>query len=137
MVNKVLSDELEFKGRSGKGGAVGWVARDDRGNLCSSGARVYRGLLNVEALEALGIRDALLWAIDKCLPKIILENDNKSIILQLQQGNCANVSCGAILEEIRVLAQKTERTVFRFSARSANSEADALARQTLSSCNMY
>ncbi|CAN1239055.1 LINE-1 retrotransposable element ORF2 protein [Linum grandiflorum] len=124
-------------GRSGKGGAVGWVEKDARGHLFSSGARVYRGLVNVETLEALGIRDALLWAIEKGLPKIILENDNKGIICQIQQGNCANLLCGAILAEICALTQKTEKTVFRFSARSANSEADAIARQTLMNCSLY
>ncbi|CAN0838920.1 hypothetical protein LINGRAHAP2_LOCUS2421, partial [Linum grandiflorum] len=51
-----ILDLRKITGRRGKGGAIGWVARDNKGNICASGSKIYRGMLEVESLEAPGIR---------------------------------------------------------------------------------
>ncbi|CAN0912624.1 Putative ribonuclease H protein At1g65750 [Linum grandiflorum] len=113
-------------------GSTAWIVRNDQGKMLFSGYSRYKGIIDVATLEALAIRDALLWASNHHLDRVILESDCLSVVQLLQIRNSAHLAFGAILKEILQISSSLNFCVFNHASRLCNRAADKIAKSALS-----
>ncbi|CAN0879292.1 Putative F-box/LRR-repeat protein At3g28410 [Linum grandiflorum] len=56
-------------------GSTAWIVRNDQGRVLFSCSSLYNGITDIATLEALGIRDAVLWASYHNFGHVIFESD--------------------------------------------------------------
>lgn len=68
-------------------GTVGVVCKNDEGEYLGASARVFLGITEPAALEALACREALALASDLGLNQAVIDSDCKEVLTNIKDGN--------------------------------------------------
>ncbi|XP_058216648.1 uncharacterized protein LOC131327503 [Rhododendron vialii] len=82
---------------------VGIVARDHWGQIVGMMAIPFIGLFSPRAVEAMAFREALVFAANRGLSKIVLEGDSLQVVQALTQAGKSFADCSSILLDCLVL----------------------------------
>ena len=114
-------------------GGVGIVARDHMGEVVCGRCSRYDGVMDLESVELLACRDAMLLAREKNIQQVVIETDCQNI-KTLWESNMGERTVGVyILREMRSLVRFFQGVQLRYVSRSANRVAHSAAKEALSS----
>ncbi|GKV36865.1 hypothetical protein SLEP1_g44951 [Rubroshorea leprosula] len=110
----------------------GAVARDSSGEVVSAMMSKEQGLVSTEVSEACSLRQALKWAKDLMLDKVVVETDCASIVTAINCDTyCFNSSLRHILMDCKNLMASFTICRLQHVGRNGNSVAHELARRAL------
>ncbi|XP_042509137.1 uncharacterized protein LOC122084769 [Macadamia integrifolia] len=113
-------------------GCLGIICRDHQGRpyfAISDLVQFQSALVG----EAIAIHSSLLEAISEDITHVVVENDNKDVIIYLNNGtSSASLTVNAILEDILHLKTYFGSCIFSFVPREFDSLANSLVRRALS-----
>ncbi|XP_074323135.1 uncharacterized protein LOC141660074 [Apium graveolens] len=104
------------------------VVRDHNGELVEAMSKCSRGLVNPEAVEAMGIREALSWVKQKQQHDVIVETDCLVMVQWIRSSYAALSYLGRLIDECRQLLVdlQDKNVMLRFVKRFANNVAHYL-----------
>jgi ribonuclease HI len=117
--------------KTGRGGAVGAVCRDEAGLFLGASSLTIKGISDPTVLEALACREAMALAADLNLQRVTVATDCLAVVNNIKQDYAGSYSM--IIEEVKADARGLQRASFRHENRASNSEAHCLARLAVSS----
>ncbi|KAI8549830.1 hypothetical protein RHMOL_Rhmol06G0055900 [Rhododendron molle] len=110
---------------------VGLVARDHKGQILGMASIPSMGLLSPRSVEAMGFREALVFAANSGLSHIIIEGDSLEVVQALIQEGKSLSDCSSILLDCIELLPLFSSSHFTHVNRSCNRVAHSLAKQSL------
>ncbi|OVA08131.1 hypothetical protein BVC80_1725g7 [Macleaya cordata] len=118
---------------------IGFLLRDNTGYFRGAKCMQHRSYCSEEA-EGIALFEAIKWAKDLNITRIIFESDAQ-VLVRYIQGNDVKIDwrCKSILEDCKFLISNSVSFVVNFFPRSANRAADCLAkaaRISSSSCSV-
>ncbi|CAA7024484.1 unnamed protein product [Microthlaspi erraticum] len=114
-------------------GGMGWVFKDPSGAILAQGSASSAFLPSALAAEASAIKLALLAAKAADYENLTCFSDCQELILLLKTNGLSNEIQGLLLD-IRFLVSSFAWVNFLYVPRAQNSEADLLAKSSLSGC---
>ncbi|CAH9086857.1 unnamed protein product [Cuscuta epithymum] len=109
----------------------GWIARNANGQFLACASYPWPGICSVKELEALAVREALIWLISQEWEKIVVETDALQVVSSLAEEP-GNSYFDLILDDIRVMIASNVNIKVSHVKRSANRVAHKLARVAVS-----
>lgn len=123
---KVNVDAAVKQGSSQYG--VGMVLRDQEGKFCKARVICHAGEVGVVEAETKGILEALAWATQLGISKVVVESDSWLSVQAVNNDSVNHLEVGHMIQECRtILSQNTEFSV-SFTRKQANRVAHLLAR---------
>ncbi|CAH9092805.1 unnamed protein product [Cuscuta epithymum] len=116
--------------------AWGWLARDSNGNFLKGGSQTCIANWPVSVTEAIGVREALVWAKRQGWSRIVLETDSLTVVSRLLEEE-GNSYLDMVIEEIRRNISDGENIEVYHCKRSANRVAHSLAREALAKADEF
>lgn len=122
---KVNTDASVFEDMRSVG--LGCVARGDTGEFLMARACRYRGLLTPRDAEALGLKEAICWAVEKGFKRCIFETDAK-VVVDAIHGSHGRDPFHMIVKDCISLFKHFDDVLVVHVSRSANEVAHLLAK---------
>lgn len=116
--------------RTGQMG-VGYVVRDEGGQFVRARSQVIQGSLQPREVEAVGLREALLWVEKWRRRKCVFECDAKEVV-DAVNGEGGLSYFHMIIDDCREILKHFDEVLVAFVPRSANTVAHLLAKATYS-----
>lgn len=104
--------------------AIGFIIRDDNGNLMLSGVKKSRSL-SVPITEALSLREGLLIAIHRGIKMVQVEGDSKLIIDYILRAISIIWCLRCLITDIKEFAHKFNSINFKHIFHKANFAVDS------------
>ena len=122
---KINSDgALSVEERAAGGGGV---ARDNS-NFLGAWCKVYPRLSNPLTIEALTLRDAVFFAVERQYSRVLFEVDCAELVRVWSEGRRDRSVISPILDDIRELGQSFQSFSIQFVRREANQSAHNCAK---------
>ncbi|VVA97164.1 unnamed protein product [Arabis nemorensis] len=115
---------------------MGWIVKDSEGITKTTGSHRYCFVPSALVAEALDLKLALSAAHTNGISTIQVFSDPEILINTLRSGEVVNEIAG-ILHDVRGLVFLFSSISFYFISRSANLEADSLAKAALSNSHPF
>lgn len=110
---------------------VGAVIRDDQARFVAARGKRIAGAWKAREAEAIGLKEALSWVIDKGYTHCIFETDSY-VLAAACNGNAGEAFFGTIVRDCMHFFQHVKPVLVTFIYRSANSAAHVLAKAVYS-----
>ncbi|CAL1401342.1 unnamed protein product [Linum trigynum] len=118
--------------RRGSHAAGGFVLLTPNREVLMAGGVQFPGIDDPKVIEALALREAILWCQNQRLREVCFEGDAKVVIDKINQADASDSRIGAILAEIIHLLMVRPGFDVRFVGRGNNRVAHLVARKALS-----
>ena len=102
--------------------------RNSEGQFLVAAAQSFKGHVEVDVAEAVAIREALSWLKNRGWSHVIVKSDAQSVVHVINDQVVGPSVLGTVVYDISLLKTKFVNISFRFSKRSANRVAHAIAR---------
>ncbi|XP_026399653.1 uncharacterized protein LOC113295539 [Papaver somniferum] len=112
---------------------VGLIICDSTGQSYAIKGRYFHGGIDFEQAECLAMKEAILWARECNLNKVILEGDNLNVINSIRQSTSSvHWMNQGIINDIKLLLSNTSCFVVNHVNRSENYVAHSVAKKASS-----
>lgn len=107
---------------------IGMVIRDYRGVFCKARSVCRAGQISVFEAETNDVLEAIRWAQELEIQKVIIESDSMLTVQAINQGTTNHLDVGNVLQESRMMLEIYPHFNVSFARKQANKVAHALAR---------
>ncbi|KAF7075575.1 hypothetical protein CFC21_080339 [Triticum aestivum] len=117
---------------NGGSSAIGLVARDHDGGLLLASGHKLVGVTDPYCAELLGVREAVLLAMEKGWTRVTIESDCRTVIEEYVATECRSTG-SPIISDIKSYLQNFQGLCVNYVRREANEAAHSCARESLAS----
>jgi ribonuclease HI len=114
-------------------GGCGAILRNHDGNVVVARSSKVDNVMDVETVELLACRQALVLAEELRIPKIMLEMDNANAVSKIKGVELDRSATGSLVQELKNRLARFQEVVVKHAHRSSNGAADLLAKHGCSS----